>query len=486
MLFNSLSFLVFFPIVTFGYFLLPHRFRWSFLLAASSLFYMAFVPEYVLILFALILVDYCAGLLLEKVEGKRRRYILWASILSMVLVLVVFKYFNFFNANVAALASFLHWNYSYEALSLLLPIGLSFHTFQSLSYVIEVYYGRQKAERHLGIYALYVMFYPQLVAGPIERPQHMLHQFHEQHSFDYGRVTDGLKRMAWGLFKKVVIADRLALFVDPVFADPHSYGGLTLLTASVFFVFQLYCDFSGYTDIALGSAKVMGFTLMENFNRPFAARSIPDFWRRWHISLSTWFRDYFFTPLALSLGSGRLYLAIFLTFLATGFWHGANWTFGVFGALHGAYIVIGMATKGLREKILSLVDLNRLPRIRHTLQVITMFILILPGLVFFRSKSVAEGWYIVTHWFGGWGNILEPGFVSTALIGHGMSAFALLLSVGLIVFLEIFQYLGRKDGVIAFVNSMPVFLRYPAYLVLIYMIIAFGASSQSQFIYFQF
>jgi len=299
MLFNSLEFLIFFPVVTLLYFLLPHRHRWWMLLAASCGFYMMFIPKYIIILAVTIIIDYVAGILAEKpdLSPHKRKSILTISILSTCLVLFIFKYFNFFNTNFAHLAALLHWNYPIAALKLALPIGLSFHTFQSLSYVIEVYCGRQKAEHHFGIYSLYVMFYPQLVAGPIERPQNLLHQFYAKHAFDYQRVTDGLKLMVWGLFKKVVIADRLAIAVNTVYNDPHSFTGIPLIIATAFFAFQIYCDFSGYSDIAIGAAQVMGFRLMDNFNRPYFAKSIPEFWKRWHISLSTWFRDYLYIPL---------------------------------------------------------------------------------------------------------------------------------------------------------------------------------------------
>ena len=298
MSFSSIHFLLFFPIVTALYFATPYRFRWLLLLFASCYFYMAFVPVYILILGFTIVVDYFAGILIENAQGRRRKWLLIVSLVSNIGVLFIFKYFNFFNTNLKALAEAIHWNYSLESLSIALPIGLSFHTFQAMSYTIEVYRGNQKAERRFGIYALYVMFYPQLVAGPIERPQNLLPQFYEKHDFDYQRVTDGLKLMAWGFFKKIVIADRLAVAVNLVYNAPYKYTGLPLIIATYFFAFQIYCDFSGYTDIARGAARVMGFRLMKNFNRPYFATSVADFWTRWHISLSTWFKDYLFTPLA--------------------------------------------------------------------------------------------------------------------------------------------------------------------------------------------
>lgn len=342
MLFNSFNFLVFFPIVTIIYFLLPLRWQWIHLLLISCIFYCFFIPVYILILLATILIDYTAGIYIEKSQGKTRKYWLLVSIFSTCLVLFVFKYFDFFNSNFIAIANFFNLKYPIHLLNIILPIGLSFHTFQSLSYVIEVYRGNQKAEKHFGIYSLYVMFYPQLVAGPIERPQHMLHQFYEKHEFNYLDVTEGLKRIAWGLFKKVVIADRLASYVNPVYNNYDQHNGTSLILATVFFAFQIYCDFSGYSDIAIGTAKVMGFKLIENFKRPYFSWSISEFWRRWHISLSTWFRDYVYIP----LGGNRVkkagkYLNLMLTFILSGLWHGANWTFVIWGDLNGIYLVVG-------------------------------------------------------------------------------------------------------------------------------------------------
>ena len=258
MLFNSLEFMLFFPIVTTLYFIIPHKYRWAMLLGASCIFYMAFIPAYILILAVTICIDYAAGIMIDKTDGKRKKIFLLISIISTCLVLFIFKYYNFFNNSFASIASFFHLKYPVQALNIILPIGLSFHTFQSLSYVIEVYRGLQKSEKHFGIYALYVMFYPQLVAGPIERPQNLLHQFREKHYFDYQRVVEGLKLMVWGLFKKAVIADRLAVVVNQVYGSPAEYNGIALIIATVFFAFQIFCDFSGYSDIAIGAAKVMG------------------------------------------------------------------------------------------------------------------------------------------------------------------------------------------------------------------------------------
>jgi len=323
MLFNSLEFLIFFPIVTLLFFLLPHRFRWFHLLVASC------IPVYIFILFLTIIIDYIAGILIENTKGRKRKLYLIISLISNIGVLAIFKYFNFFidNTNELLYSIGITTTSSYlPILNIILPIGLSFHTFQAMSYTIEVFRGNQKAEHHFGIYALYVMFYPQLVAGPIERPQNVLHQFHERHYFSRQNLIDGLRLMLWGLFKKVVIADRAAQYVNIVYGNPENYHYLNLVIATLLFSIQIYCDFSGYSDMALGAAKTMGFDLTVNFRRPYFAKNIQDFWSRWHISLSTWFRDYLYIPLGGNRkGVIKRYMNTILVFVVSGFWHGASW-----------------------------------------------------------------------------------------------------------------------------------------------------------------
>jgi len=297
MLFNSPEFLLFFCIVTTLFFLLPHKFRWILLLLASCFFYMFFKAVYILILGFTIIIDYYAGIKIEAADQpKTKKNYLVLSLIANIGILAVFKYYNFINDNISGLYNLLGYKNPIPYLKTLLPIGLSFHTFQAMSYTIEVYRGNQKAEKHFGIYALYVMFYPQLVAGPIERPQNILHQFHEKKYFDYERVLSGLRMMLLGFFKKIVIADRLSVYVDSVYGDVGHANFITVFIAIVFFSVQIYCDFSGYSDIAIGAAKVMGYDLMTNFNIPFISKNVTEFWRRWHISLSTWFNDYLFTP----------------------------------------------------------------------------------------------------------------------------------------------------------------------------------------------
>lgn len=486
MLFNSVSFLIFFPLVAVGYFALDHKYRWAWLLAASCYFYMAFIPAYILILFFTIGIDYMAGILIEISQGETRKRFLLLSLFANIGVLALFKYFNFLNVNLANLASALNWNYPTAYLNIILPIGLSFHTFQSMSYTIEVYRGNFKAEKHLGILALYVMFFPQLVAGPIERPHGLLPQLNVKHDFNYQEATDGLKRMAWGFFKKLVIADRLAIFVNPVFDSPASYSSGSLIIATLFFAYQIYCDFSGYSDIAIGAAKVMGFRLRENFRQPYFSRSISEFWQRWHISLSSWFRDYFY----ITLGGNRVnwrrwQFNLLLTFLVSGVWHGANWTFVLWGALHGSYLIVSIWTRDLRENLARSIGLVRLPGLYRWIQVGVTFALVCFAWILFRAATISDGWYIFTHLFA-LPNLAQINSEMTGLNTLGWNKVEFALALISILILEFIQVLQTRGSVSQMVSSRSVWFRWTAYYVLILWIILFGVFSQRQFIYFQF
>lgn len=479
MLFNSFEFALFFPVVTALYFLLPHRFRWALLLAASCLFYMAFIPAYILILILTIVVDYFAAIWIEDRPNHKRGPLLFASIVSTCAILFVFKYYHFAAANVAAMSNLLGWNYGLPALQIILPIGLSFHTFQSLSYVIEVYRGHQKAERHFGIYSLYVMFYPQLVAGPIERPQNLLHQFHAKHTFNYDDITSGLRLMVWGLFKKVVIADRLSIYVNGAYRDPENVSGPTLAVATIFFAYQIYCDFSGYSDIAIGSARTMGFRLMKNFDRPYSALTISEFWRRWHISLSTWFRDYVYFPLGGSKGShSRTSLNLFITFLISGLWHGANWTYVVWGALNGLYLVIGRALAPARNRLWASVGLPESNPVRRCIQLATTLVLTLIAWVFFRANSIPEALTILSRIASGRGRL------SGSLAGFRPDDWLVALAaIGLLEFVQWYQSRNRLSQDF---QRLPSMVRSATYVSAVACIVLFGAFTRNEFIYFQF
>lgn len=479
MLFNSFEFAAFFLVVTVLHYTLPHRFRWLMLLVASCAFYVAFVPIYIFILFTTIIIDYVAAFYIDKSTGLKARIFLTISILSTCLVLFVFKYFDFFAANVDAFARLIHWNYSLAALHLILPIGLSFHTFQSLSYVVEVYRKKQKVERHFGIYALYVMFYPQLVAGPIERPQNLLHQFREKHAFDSEQVRSGLLLMAWGFFKKLVIADRLALYVNYVFANPKEFHGFTLAVGLVFFAYQIYCDFSGYSDIARGCARVMGFRLMLNFDRPYSARSISEFWRRWHISLSTWFRDYVYIPLGGSrTTTWKLYRNLLIVFGVSGLWHGANWTFLLWGLLNGIYLIVEIATTGLRERIYGKIGCVGNEFWLAAVQICVTFGLTLFAWTLFRANTLSDAFHV-------WGNLWDLSSRQSVTDG-GFRYEDWFIALFAIALLEFVEYLQRRFHASSQLFTSPTVMRWGAYYALASVLVLFGVFNKSTFIYFQF
>jgi D-alanyl-lipoteichoic acid acyltransferase DltB (MBOAT superfamily) len=479
MLFNSLEFAVFFPIVCALYFGLPYHARTPLLLVASCVFYMAFIPSYILILAITIFIDFFAGIYLVRTVGRTRKVLLWTSIIATCMVLVVFKYFDFFTDSIVGVATLFGWEVTNPSQNIILPIGLSFHTFQSLSYVIEVYRGKQKPIHDLTTYAAYVMFFPQLVAGPIERPQNLLHQFAEKHDFDYDRVTSGLKRMAWGFFKKLVVADRLALYVNDVYASPENYNGLQLSIATVFFAYQIYCDFSGYSDIAIGSARVLGFRLMENFDNPYHSKTIPEFWRRWHISLSTWFRDYVYYPMGGNrVAKPRWYLNLMVTFGISGLWHGSNWTFVIWGLLNGVYLVLSAATGKARDHVMGWMGFPAGSFQRNALQIGITFFLVCVGWVFFRANSLSDATYILTHFWQGWDfrDIRTEQFL--------LRQFP--VAVAGIAVLELAQVIHARYPVPPVVARWPMALRWSGYAAMMLAVVLFGVYRKGQFIYFQF
>lgn len=474
MLFNSLDFLLFFPIVCLLFFGLPQKYRWLMLLVASCYFYMYFIPIYILILAGTIVIDYFAGILIEQNQGKKRRFYLIVSLFANIMVLAVFKYYNFFIENIETLLSALGSTTRLPYLSILLPVGLSFHTFQAMSYTIEVYRGNQKAEKHFGIYALYVMFFPQLVAGPIERPQNVLHQFHEHKVFTYANFIKGLKLVIWGFFMKVVVADRLAMYVNAAYNNADNHNGTTLLLATTFFSFQIYCDFAGYSSIAIGTARIMGFDLMTNFNRPYFAKTISEFWKRWHISLSTWFRDYLYLPLGGNkVSKYRWYFNLFIVFLISGIWHGANWTFVIWGALNGLYLVTAIISQTYRDRINSALGLTRNKTFFTAVQILTTFILSSFAWIFFRANSVDDAFLIVQK-------------ITTSLSGDLFVKwdvfFAVFIGLTVLLLKEFRdEFLSHKLSFLKKYNLSLVF-----YAVIVSLILLMGVFDEGQFIYFQF
>jgi D-alanyl-lipoteichoic acid acyltransferase DltB (MBOAT superfamily) len=491
MSFSSLHFLIFLPVAAAIYYLLPVGVRWIHLLAASCVFYMAYLPGYILLVFAMILVDFLVAIAMAAPEAGHGRRTLYLSIsLSMNLgLLAFFKYYNFFAANLDSVLGHVGLAPSIPLLGLIVPLGLSFHVFQAMSYSLEVYRGEQTPERNFGRYALYMMFFPSKAMGPIERPQQLLPQCHLPHPFDYSKVVDGLKQMAWGFFKKVVVADRLALGVDTVYGDPTKFAGVQLILATVFYSFQIYADFSGYADIAVGTGKIFGFDLVNNFRRPYFAASLADFWRRWHISLYSWFNDYLFTPLAVGQRDwGRLgvVMAIMVTFALSGLWHGAAWTFVAWGCLHGLGLSLGVLAHKRRPKISGAAHgPSRIFGILLTFGFVTF------AFIFFRAKNLHDAVYIATHLGAGLPEFArhaaEPAALSDAIAAIGYYKEQFFIAV-----LAVFVMLGVEWTHARFdlrhvLQAAPMVLRWGIYYAIIIVIALYGAYNTSQpFIYVQF
>lgn len=477
MLFNSMQFCVFFPVAVGLYYLIPGRWRWAWLLAASYAFYMAWNPGYVVLLWISTLVDYGAALQIAKADRPvvRRRW-LALSLSANLGLLFFFKYYNFFQDSLGAATGALGWPLELPHSNFLLPLGISFYTFQTLSYTIDVYRGTMRPERHLGRFALYVCFFPQLVAGPIERAARLLPQLNRVHALDYGRVTDGLRLMGWGLFKKMVIADRLATVVEQVYRDPASQGGPALVLATLCFAFQIYCDFSGYSDIAIGAARVLGVQLSANFNRPYAAASITEFWRRWHITLSTWFRDYVYVPLGGNRTlRGRWVFNILLVFAVSGLWHGASWTFLVWGLLHGIFL---LAERGLARAF------PALARIPTELKVAATFTAVNIAWVFFRAADVGQAWLILRRLPADWGTVFAAGYWTGARLG--LPGSELLFVAVCVAVMEAVQYAQARTPLQPWFRARPLWMRWTAYAILFWTLFLGGVFRQTEFIYFVF
>ena len=480
MSFISLSYLFFFPVVAILFYLLPHRLRWLLLLAASCIFYMAFIPLYILILSFTIVIDYIAAIIIAKSKGPKRKTWLTISIIANISVLAIFKYYNFFLGN-------FHLATVLPVLKIALPIGLSFHTFQAMAYTIEVYRGNQQPEKHFGIYALYIMFFPQLVAGPIERPQNMLHQFHEKKLFNFDNISSGLRLILWGFFKKMVVADRLALITDQVYASPETHSPTALFLATFFFAFQIYADFSAYSDIAIGSARILGFNLMRNFNVPYQSKSLIEFWRRWHISLSTWFRDYLYVPLGGNKVSiSKWVFNIILVFVLSGFWHGANWAFITWGATNGLYILLERFTRKTRHSLIRWIKWEQ-TAFYNGLKVLVTFGLIMISWIFFRAGSMQDAFLILSKM----SKVPSDSFKTLvhhsgkiAIYGFGRRdiVFALLLIMGMYISEMIMN--RRSFTEITFFSKRNI--RWTLYYLIIFLIVLLGVFEKRDFIYFQF
>lgn len=512
MSFTSIHFAIFLPAMIAIYFLAPGRLKWGVMLLGSWYFYMSWQPIFLLLLLYSTAASFLSTIQIDTAKTNRtKRTWLIIGVVSTLLPLFFFKYFNFVNLGLGrALGMWADEPAGLFSYSFILPIGISFFTFQALSYVIDVYRGHAPRERHLGVYALYVSFFPQLVAGPIERATHLLPQMARlrttpddpQFAFDLARAGDGLRLVLWGLFKKLVIADNLAIVVDVVFADPEHYNGFQLLMATYFFAFQIYCDFSGYSDIARGVARIFGFDLMLNFNSPYISQSISEFWHRWHISLSTWFRDYVYRPLGGNrVSAAQWAINIAAVFVLSGLWHGANWTFVVWGALHGSYYLVGRITKGPRDKLSRILRLHWVSPVLRIWRVAFTFHIVVLAWVFFRAESISDAFLIVERMF-----IDIPPMVQYAVehfrptnLGFWFDTtrleaaqFYLVWNPGIrwvlaaVILLEVVDGLARNRRVAGAFVAGPAWVRWAGYYAVFLAIAVLAPFDSQQFIYFQF
>lgn len=482
MLFNSLQFAVFLPIVFLLYWLVFDRFlgrskrqlMWqnAFVVIASYVFYGWWDWRFLLLIAFTSLCSWGSGILIGNNRGsKKSKRWMWANILLNLGILGLFKYYDFF---VTEFAQLFHLSTERLLLKVILPVGISFYTFQALSYSIDVYRGKIEPTKVIVAFFAFISFFPQLVAGPIERATNLLPQFQKKREFDYDTAVDGMRQILWGLFKKVVVADNCAVYVNQVFANSESHSGSTLLLAAVFFTFQIYGDFSGYSDIAIGTAKLFGIRLMRNFNVPYFSRDIAEFWRRWHISLTTWFRDYVYIPLGGSrVSKAKVIRNTFVIFLVSGFWHGANWTFIVWGAYH-AFLFLPLILTGKNRKYTNQIAEGRyLPTLKETGQMLLTFILTVFGWIVFRSESIGQAWEVIL-------GIMNSSLFTAPMVVVGLKKIVFVIGVLLSV-----EWLNRSKEHGLAIGNLPLWLRIASCYVLVLVILELGGNSQS-FIYFQF
>ena len=492
MVFNSFAFLLFFPIFLILYKVLPLKVRWVMMLIMSYIFYISWQADLLYLILFTTLVSYGCALLIEKFQGKRRlqKAFMLTAVTASLAVLFFFKYFNFVATNVAALLCSFGMEISDPTLDLILPVGISFYTFQTLSYVIDVYRGTIKAERHFGYYALYVSFFPQLVAGPIERPENLLPQLKTKNPFTVDDLSMGLKFMLVGFFKKIVVADQIAKYVDAVYngVGTDTVNGFTVLVATVLFAVQIYCDFSGYTDIAIGCSRILGIKLMQNFNDPYRATNIKDFWRRWHISLTSWFTDYVYIPLGGSRCKRYRHLInIMIVFLLSGIWHGAAWTYIIWGVLHGVYQIVGNLTAKPRSRLIAKVGLKEDGALVRGVRTVITFILVSIAWLVFRANSLSDMLALFAQLFAGWGGVS----VTESLATLGLSLRTIItiaLSVIILKLLDLqisTKMHEKRENAEISSTRVAVYLTLTWCVAIAWMLLL-ASDVESAFIYFQF
>ena len=485
MTFNSLEFLIFYPIVALLYFVLPRRAVWPMLLVASYYFYMCYQAELVVLIAGTTLISWLASHAIKRTERKSVKK-LWLTLALVVCfgVLFFYKYFNFLSGTVTGLINLCGGQVSRFELDLLLPVGISFYTFQTLSYVIDVYRGDVLPERNFFFYALFVSFFPQLVAGPIERPGNLMPQLRERHPWSNENAVKGAKHMIVGFFKKICVADLIAVYVNSVYNNVESASALGVIIATALFAVQIYCDFSGYTDIAIGCARVMGIRLMKNFDHPYMATGIKEFWARWHISLSGWFKDYLYIPLGGNRrGKARAMLNVFIVFLVSGLWHGANWTFVLWGAIHGLYQVVGTLTRRPRDIFWERVGLGKDSGLLRWLRRAGTFVLVSFAWIFFRANSIEDAFAVIGKLFGGW-NI----GISDTLSALGLTLVPILtviFSMGLLIMIDKMLHYDDTPDSSGVLVRRGAFI-YFAWAIILGWLLLLSGGTLSTFIYFQF
>jgi alginate O-acetyltransferase complex protein AlgI len=488
MLFASLEYFIFLPLVIVIYYLLPHRARWVFLLSGSIIFLVSAGVSNLFVVLIVTAISYVSGLLLDsdkKHEFKKLVFII--TLVADIGILAFFKYFNFLNDNLSVFLNLFGVNNPIPGLSILLPLGISFYTFQAIGYAYDIYSGNQKAEKHPGVLATYILFFPKLIAGPVERAYNFIPQLYQKIDFDSQRIVPGLRLILWGLFKKMVIGNRLAIFVNYGFNNVREFDGLSLFILIFFQAFHLYADFSGYTDIALGSAKILGFNLTDNFNKPFLATSVSDYWRRWHISLASWVKDYIFKPLSLSIAINRnwgkwgIIYALTVTFVLFGLWHGASWSFIVFGFVQSLAISYEVLTRKIRKKLSRKIPTG----IYNPLSILFTFLFVCYSAVFFRANDLKDALYIILNSFNNFADFFSPDAVKSHFNGLGFNKWDALVSCSGIL-LIIATHSSKYYGINEALENKPVVFRWFIYVFLILAIIFLGTFTSENFIYFQF
>ena len=490
MLFNSLDFAVFFPIVFILYWIVAKHLtlRNVLILVASYVFYGWWDWRFLFLIAISTLVDFFVGKAIYKSENtSKRKQLLSISLLVNLGFLIYFKYTNFFIDTFVDSFKLFGKELEISTLNIILPVGISFYTFQTLSYTIDIYRKQLQPTNNLLAFSAFVAFFPQLVAGPIERASHLLPQFYKTYKFNYKLVKSGLLLMAFGLFKKMIIADRAALYVNEVYNNVDDYNGVGYMYATILFAFQIYCDFSGYSDIAIGLGRTMGFDLMKNFNSPYISKSLTEFWRRWHISLSTWFRDYLYIPLGGNKkGNYRTYANIFIVFVVSGFWHGAAMTFVIWGAIHGLILMIEKGSFKFRQKLFNKVGLNKSNFSNHLFFGLIIFFIVCVAWVFFRANTLSDSYQVVWGMFNSF-NLGDLFNKETYLIGFKPNEFKIITIS--ILFLFIIESIHNKYNLIKLLNKQGIIFRWQVYACIVLSIIIFGIYGDrniQEFIYFQF